>query len=676
MVDFLNVFKFDAILAGLLGIMTPFNLGLMVFGVFIASLVAAAPGIGSLLLLSLVLPYAITLEPFSFIALIFGIATVGNTATTFTSVLIGVPGGAGSQATILDGYPMAKKGEANRAFGAAFMGSLLGAIVGAVCFMLTLPVFGPLVLSIGSPEFLMLVLWGLSAVAVLGGKQPLKGLIAAVVGLSIALIGTDARTGVERFTFGGSYLWDGISLVIIAMGIFAIPEMVDLTRRKSSVSEVPPLGSGLWEGILDAFRHWWLVVRSSVIGVWVGALPGLGSSVADWFAYAHAIQTEKNPENFGKGDVRGVIAPESSNNAKEGGDLIPTLLFGVPGGSSMAIILVGMIAVGIQPGSAILTHQAPYMYATVWTLVIANIMATLLAIAFAPQFAKACMIPFYYLVPSVFIFCAVGAFGNTLDFNDLITLLVFSAVGIVMKKYGWPRPPLLVAVVLGPQVQQYLWLSVDLYNFEWIYHPSVLIIAAIIVATIALPMWRSRGQEKSDMDIVSEIGRLQERGSLVIEIVLIVMFAMMIYMALAWPFRASISVYFIAAIGLLLSSIQLVKDGVGLSAKAAAGENLNSYTWSENAIDFEVWLWLAGLLLCVWVFGFHAAFFVFPLIYGHFYKAPIRGMLWVSGGSLFLLWLVFDYLLGTIWPDTLIEEVLWPFLAPVLQPLLTAVGLG
>lgn len=676
MVDFLNVFKFDAILAGLLGIMTPFNLGLMVFGVFIASLVAAAPGIGSLLLLSLVLPYAITLEPFSFIALIFGIATVGNTATTFTSVLIGVPGGAGSQATILDGYPMAKKGEANRAFGAAFMGSLLGAIVGAVCFMLTLPVFGPLVLSIGSPEFLMLVLWGLSAVAVLGGKQPLKGLIAAVVGLSIALIGTDARTGVERFTFGGSYLWDGISLVIIAMGIFAIPEMVDLTRRKSSVSEVPPLGSGLWEGILDAFRHWWLVVRSSVIGVWVGALPGLGSSVADWFAYAHAIQTEKNPENFGKGDVRGVIAPESSNNAKEGGDLIPTLLFGVPGGSSMAIILVGMIAVGIQPGSAILTHQAPYMYATVWTLVIANIMATLLAIAFAPQFAKACMIPFYYLVPSVFIFCAVGAFGNTLDFNDLITLLVFSAVGIVMKKYGWPRPPLLVAVVLGPQVQQYLWLSVDLYNFEWIYHPSVLIIAAIIVATIALPMWRSRGQEKSDMDIVSEIGRLQERGSLVIEIVLIVMFAMMIYMALAWPFRASISVYFIAAIGLLLSSIQLVKDGVGLSAKAAAGENLNSYTWSENAIDFEVWLWLAGLLLCAWVFGFHAAFFVFPLIYGHFYKAPIRGMLWVSGGSLFLLWLVFDYLLGTIWPDTLIEEVLWPFLAPVLQPLLTAVGLG
>lgn len=676
MVDFLNVFKFDAIMAGLIGIMTPFNLGLMVFGVFIASLVAAAPGIGSLLLLSLVLPYAITLEPFPFIALIFGIATVGNTATTFTSVLIGVPGGAGSQATILDGYPMAKKGEANRAFGAAFMGSLLGAIVGAICFMLTLPVFGPLVLSIGSPEFLMLVLWGLSAVAVLGGKQPLKGLIAAVVGLSIALIGTDARTGVERFTFGGSYLWDGVSLVIIAMGIFAIPEMVDLTRRKSSVSEVPPLGSGLWEGILDAFRHWWLVVRSSVIGVWVGALPGLGSSVADWFAYAHAIQTEKNTENFGKGDVRGVIAPESSNNAKEGGDLIPTLLFGVPGGSSMAIILVGMIAVGIQPGSAILTHQAPYMYATVWTLVIANIMATLLAIAFAPQFAKACMIPFYYLVPSVFIFCAVGAFGNTLDFNDLIALLVFSAVGIIMKKYGWPRPPLLVAVVLGPQVQQYLWLSVDLYNFEWIYHPSVLIMAAVIVATIAFPMWRSRGQEKSEMDLVSEIERLQERGSLVIEFVLIAMFVMMIYMALAWPFRASISVYFIAAIGLLLSTIQLFKDGVGLSAKAASGENLNSYTWSENVIDFEVWLWLAGLLVFAWVFGFHAAFFVFPLIYGHFYKAPIRGMLWVSGGSLFLLWLIFDYLLGTIWPDTLIEEVFWPYLAPVLQPLLVAVGLG
>lgn len=675
MSEYLSVFKFDAIAQGLLGVITPFNLMLMVFGVIVASFFAAAPGIGGLLLLSLLLPYAITLEPFSFIALIFGVATVGNTATTFTSVLIGVPGGAGSQATILDGYPMAKRGEANRAFGAAFMASLLGAIVGAATFMLTLPVFGPLVLSIGSPQFLMLVLWGLSAVAVLGGTQPLKGLISAVAGLAIALIGTDARTGVERFTFGASYLWDGVALIIIAMGIFAVPEMVDLARRKSSVSEVPPLGNGLWEGILDSFRHWWLVVRSSIIGVWVGALPGLGSSVADWFAYAHAIQTEKNPENFGKGDVRGVIAPESSNNAKEGGDLIPTLLFGVPGGSSMAIILVGMIAVGIQPGSAILTHQAPYMYATVWTLVIANVMATLLAIAFAPQFARACMIPFYFLVPAVMIFCAVGAFGNTMDFDDLIALLVFSAIGILMKKYGWPRPPLLVAVVLGPQVQQYLWLSVDLYQFDWIYHGSVIALAALIVVTIVFPVLRSRSRTKTDMDTVPEIARIQERGSIVMAVVLSGVFAAMIYMAMAWPFRASISVYFIAALGLILTAFQLVTDSRSLMIKYADGAAGNNYTFSENMVEFGIWLWLATLVLGCWVFGFHVTFFIYPLVYGWAHGAPWRGMLWISASSVALLWLIFDYLLGTIWPDPLVETILWPTLGPFLQPIFDRLSL-
>ncbi|MFM1813894.1 MAG: hypothetical protein RLZ98_589 [Pseudomonadota bacterium] len=659
MPDIFSIFKLADVMAGLNGLMTPNNLMLMVLGVVLSSLVAAAPGIGSLLLLSLMLPFAITLEPFGYIALIFGIATVGNTASTFSSVLIGVPGSAGSQATILDGFPMAKRGEANRAFGAAFMGSLLGAFIGALTFIISLPVFAPLVLSIGSPQFLMLVLWGLSAVSVLGGSQPVKGLISAIVGLSIALIGTDARTGVERFTFGSAYLWDGVALVIIAMGIFAVPEMVDMARRKSSISDVPPLGRGIWQGILDAFRHWWLVVRCSIVGVWVGALPGLGSSVADWFAYAHALQTEKNPEKFGTGDVRGVIAPESANNAKEGGDLIPTLLFGIPGGSSMAIILVGMIAVGIQPGSQILTAQAPYLFATVWTLVIANIMATLLALAFAPQFARACMVQFYYLVPAVFLFCCVGAFGHTLDFNDLIALLVFGAIGVLMKKYGWPRPPLLVAVVLGPQVQQYLWLSVDLYGYEWLTFPSVLALALLVLGTIALPFLRRRRgdrMQKMEMDIVPELARMHERGSLVMGAVLGLVFGGMIWLAFQWPMRASISVFFIAGAGLLLVALQAGRDVLALARHGDARPA--SYSFAENFVEFTVWLWLAGLVLSCYLVGFHISFALYPFAYGLAHRAGWRGMLILSVCSVGLLWLVFDYLLGAIWP----EPLLLPFL--------------
>ena len=654
MLEALSVFNPKDIVAGFWGVVAPFPLMLMILGVLVASFFAAAPGIGGLLLLSLLMPYAMTLDPFAFIALIFGAATVGNTANTFTSVLIGVPGGSGSQATILDGYPLAKMGQANRALGAAFFGSLVGAFIGAIAFIISLPFFKPLVLSLGSPEFLMMVLLGLSAVAILGGKQPVKGLVSAVAGMSIALIGTDARTAIERFTFGTSYLWDGVSLIIIAMGMFAVPEMVDIFRRKTSIAEMEPLKGGQLEGVKDVCRHWWLVVRSSIVGVWVGVLPGLGSSVADWFAYAHAMQTEKNTENFGKGDIRGVIAPESANNAKEGGDLIPTLLFGIPGGSSMAIILIGMTAVGIQPGTAILTHQAPYMYGTIWTLVIANTVATLLSMVFIKQFCKACMVPYYYMIPSVFLFCIVGAYGNELDLNDLIALLVFSALGIIMRRYGWPRPPLLVAVVLGAQVQQYLWLSVDRYGLEWMTFPSVIILFLLIVATVAYPFIRNWLQKRKmmDMDVLHELVRSQEKGSLVIGVSLIGIFIFMIVTAwLKWPLRASLPVYFIAALGLFLTLIQIARDILSLRRMKLAGEAPVPFTRAENLLEFGAWLWLAGLALSCAVIGFHLSFVIYPLVFGYIYGSRLRSSAYISVSGLLLVFMIFDYFVGTVWPN-------------------------
>jgi TctA family transporter len=670
MLEALSIFHPKDIMSGLAGVTAPFPLMLMFLGVVVASFFAAAPGIGGLLLLSLLMPYAMTLDPFAFIALIFGAATVGNTANTFTSVLIGVPGGSGSQATILDGYPLAKMGQANRALGAAFFGSLVGAIIGALAFIISLPFFKPLVLSLGSPEFLMMVLLGLSAVAILGGKQPVRGLVSATVGMSIALIGTDARTGIERFTFGTSYLWDGVSLIIIAMGMFAVPEMVDLFRRKTSVAEMEPLEGGQWQGVKDVFTHWWLVVRSSIVGVWVGVLPGLGSSVADWFAYAHAMQTEKNTENFGKGDIRGVIAPESANNAKEGGDLIPTLLFGIPGGSSMAIILIGMTAVGIQPGTAILTHQAPYMYATIWTLVIANTLATLLSMAFTKQFCKACMVPYYYMIPSVFLFCIVGAYGNELDLNDLVALLVFSALGIVMRRYGWPRPPLLVAVVLGAQVQQYLWLSVDRYGLEWMTFPSVIILALLIVATVAYPFIRNyrAGRKMMDMDVLHELARSQEKGSLIMSCALVAIFLGMIAMGTRWPLRASLPVYFIAGLGLFLTSIQIIRDIMTMRAQRRAGHLPTPFTREENLLEFNAWLWLAGLVASCWLIGFHITFVIFPLVFGYVYGARLKNSLYISISGVFLVFLIFDYFVGTVWvnpTDEFISSHLLDFLSAV-----------
>lgn len=644
---------YDGVFEGLMGILTWKSMGLMVMGVAIASFFAAAPGIGGLLLLSLLIPFAITLHPFEFIALIIGAATVGNTANTFTSVLVGVPGGSGSQATVLDGYPMAKKGEANRAFGAAFLGSAVGAVIGAATFILSLPFFTPLVLSLGSPEFLMLVLWGLSAVSVLGGKSPLKGLTCAVIGMGIALIGTDTRTGIERFTFGTAYLESPISVVIIAMGIFAMPEMFELMVKKSRIAEVESLGSGLVEGMKDVFRHWWLVVRCSMVGVWVGILPGLGSSVADWFAYAHAVQTEKNRENFGKGDVRGVLAPESSNNAKEGGDLIPTLLFGIPGGSSMAIILIGFYAVGIQTGEPMLTTQRPYMFAMIWTLVIANFMATGLALVFARQFSKACTVSYYYLVPAILMFCIVGAFSVNLDLGDIAAFVVFTILGIILKRYGWPRPPLLVAVVLGPQVQQYLWLSVDRYGYEWMAHRGVIIIFLIIVATIAWPIYRQHRAKTGamDMELVHEVRRPVEQGSIVLALTLAAVFTYIMWQGTHWPLRASIAVYLIGVLGLLLVGFQVIIDSVQISRiRRGIGEAVVAYTSQEKRREIEAALWVIGLIGSVLLIGFHITFLLFPLIFAKAQGGNWKSALWTSAGSLALIWFIFDYMYGAIWP--------------------------
>ena len=653
-----------AILQGLAGIMTPKALTLMVLGVIGSSVFAAVPGIGALLLISMVIPYAMGLDPYSCIALLLGIGAVSNTANTFPSVLIAVPGSAGSQATIIDGHPMAQKGEARRAFGAAYTASAIGGIYGAIVFTVTLPIMKPLVYAFGSPEFLMLVLWGLAAVGILSGNSPVKGLMAAAFGLGISLIGTDARTGIERFTFEDYYLWDGVHLVLVALGVFAMPELIDLAVRRTSVSRTGALGSGTWEGCKDVFRHWWLVIRCATVGVWVGFLPGLGSSVADWFAYAHAVQTEKNKENFGKGDVRGVIAPESANNAKEGGALIPTTIFGVPGSTSLALMLAAFISVGITPGEKMLGEQLPYLYAMLWVLVIANLMATALSIGFSNTFAKLSIAPFYVIVPMTMIMCVVAAFSTSYSYADLLTLAIFSVIGVFMKRYGWPRPPLLVAVVLGPQLQNYLWLTVERYDSgEWLARPGVIVIGLVVLATIASPIIKKIRRQASDMhfDTRSEGPPPKPIGDVVLVLVYIAIALTAVLSAHQWPLKASLPVYAFAGFGVGLGLVQLGVDiwhmrhaGIGAVVADDGGERRRRYR--------DIFLWIAALAAVILLFGFGTAFLLFPFAYSRYYGASWKLALLLPVLALAILIGLFDTVIHIIWPEPLLFD---PF-APIM----------
>jgi len=652
------VYSSEALFDAVAGIFQAKALLLMLGGVVVSSIFAALPGIGSLLFLSMTIPYAMTLEPFECIALLLGIATVSNTANTFSSVLIAVPGSAGSQATILDGYPMAQKGEANRAFGAAYTASALGALFGAVVFAATLPVMRPMVMGFGSPAFLMLVIWGLAAVAVLGGSQPLKGLMACVLGLAVTTIGTEQRTGVERFVLEeGDYLSEGIHIIVVALGLFAVPELISLSVRRTSVSQTGELGSGLMQGVKDTFRNWWLVIRCSAIGVWIGVLPGLGSSVADWFAYAHTVQSEKNKENFGKGDVRGVIGPESSNNAKEGGALIPTTFFGIPGSTSFALILVAFIAVGITPGKEMMTSQLHYLYAMIVVLVVANLFATGIALAFSNTFAKASLLPYYVIVPMTLVLCSVAAFNISNQVQDLVAFLTFSVIGFFMKRYAWPRPPVLVAVVLGPQLQGYLWLTTDLYGYGWVTHLDVLIIFGIIVVTVLFPLLRKRkeGEKKADVDIVTESPK--GPGAMIFTALFITVLALGMIKATDWPLLASLGIFVIGAAGIGLAVPQLVIDARRYLAERRLRPPSPEFVLRGRR-ERRAAAWIFGLVAGAWLFGFHAAFSLFPLAYVRAHGGSWRMAVLLSALALATLIIVFDSLVHVLWPEPYVATLL------------------
>ncbi|MEE4243075.1 MAG: tripartite tricarboxylate transporter permease, partial [Desulfopila sp.] len=376
--SFLNLFAGPA-----LGGVLPLRFLYLILGTIIGLVLGVLPGLGGVVGLALLLPFTFNMDPYMAFALMVAMTSVTTTSDTITSVFFAVPGSVGSSATILDGHPMAKKGEAGRALGAAYMASLLGGLIGALMLFLAVPLLRPILMLFAAPEFLMLAVLGLVVVGSLTGDEPLKGLLAAALGLTMGLVGMERFNGIPRWTFGELYLWDGISVVVVGLGLFAIPEIIDMIIKGKSIADSDTKGArgGVLQGVVDVFRNWFLMLRCGLLGAFLGALPGIGVSLINWLAYGHALQTEKGArDTFGKGDVRGVIAPESSNNAKEGGSLLPTLAFGIPGSPSAAILLGGFIIHGIAPGPNMLTTNLDLTYTMIWALVIANIVGTSLCL--------------------------------------------------------------------------------------------------------------------------------------------------------------------------------------------------------------------------------------------------------------------------------------------------------
>src|ERR1700726_2369105 len=364
-------------------LLEPARLMILCVGVLIGLAIGVLPGLSGIVGMAMLIPFTYNLDEYTAFALLLGMAAVITSSDFITAVLFGVPGHVGAAATVIDGHAMARNGEAGRAFGAGFASSLAGGLVGAVGLALSIPVLRPVLLAMGSPELLAFTLFGLSMVATLSGRAPLKGLTAAGLGLMVSMIGSRSESGTLRWTFDTLYLYDGVPLVPAMLGLFAMPELCELAVARQKIAGNHAANINLanqWQGVRDVADNWWLVLRCSILGTGLGAIPGIGSAVIDWIAYGYAQRTEKNPETFGTGDVRGVIAPESSNNAKEGGHLVPTIAFGVPAGASMAILLGAFLMHGLTPGPEMLTKHLDLTYMIVWSLTLAHVIGAVICL--------------------------------------------------------------------------------------------------------------------------------------------------------------------------------------------------------------------------------------------------------------------------------------------------------
>ncbi len=493
----------DLVLQAFQTLFSPENFPFLVMGVLLGLVIGVFPGLGGIAGLSLLLPFIYGMDEVSALATLVGLVAVIPTSATFTSVLMGIPGSSSSQATVLDGFALAKKGQASRALAAAFSSSLFGGLFGALILTFFVQIARPMILLFGSAELFMLAIFGISMVGSLSGKSVIKGVIACGLGLLIGSIGAAPATGEYRMVFGINYLYDGIPLVIVALSIFAFPEISELFRKDTAIAEGAKLDKGGWfVGIKDLLKNKWLALRCSGIGTIVGAIPGMGGSVVDWIAYGHVVQTSSDKSQFGKGDIRGVIAPESANNAKEGGALMPTLLFGIPGSGSMAVFLGGMVLIGIEAGPSMVTKDIDLTYTIIWSLAIANVLGAGLSLLLAGPISQLTRIKFSLLAPFMIMVISFAAFQATKDIADLWVLLIFGMLGIFMKRFGWSRPAFLIGFVLATQAESYLNMSVQFYGFNMFFRPGVIVI--LILTLLSIYFSRRGGSVDENAELIEK----------------------------------------------------------------------------------------------------------------------------------------------------------------------------
>ncbi|WP_301107726.1 tripartite tricarboxylate transporter permease [Sporosarcina sp.] len=482
----------DSILYGFEVALTWQNIMFVFIGVLAGTVIGMLPGLGPISAIAVMIPLSYGMPASSALILMAGVYYGAIFGGSTSSVLLNAPGIASTVATTFDGYPLARQGKAGKALATAAVASFIGGTFATIGLMLVAPQLSKVALSFGPSEYFALMLLGLTAIASLSEGSTVKAFISATVGIMVATIGIDSQTGTQRFTFGATKLLDGIDFLVIALGLFALAEVTTLiiSRKESLFQKGSNIGSLkiTKEEVKEMAAP---VGRQSVMGFFIGVLPGAGATIASFLAYITEKKLSKNPDSFGKGNIVGVAAPESANNAAAGGSFVPLLTLGIPGSGTTAIMLGALLVVGVQPGPMLLTDHPDVFWGVIASMYIGNIMLLVLNLPLIPYLARILYIPKGMLISLILIFCLVGVYGVNFSQFDLYVLIIFGVIGYLMRILSFPAAPFILAFILGGMMEQSFRQALTISNGNlsiFVERPVSLALLLVALASLFVPL--------------------------------------------------------------------------------------------------------------------------------------------------------------------------------------------
>lgn len=460
----------------------PLNLFLAILGVAIGVAFGVLPGLGPTSGLAILLPVTLYFDAAQALVFSGGVYFGAVYGGSITAILVNIPGDPTSTATIFDGYPLSQKGKALQALSASTAASTVGGIIGVLSLTLFAPLFAQLLRYFGSPEYSMLAFLGLVVIAIASRGALVKGILMGVFGMLLSSVGYDTITGFERFTFGSLYLADGIPLVAFIIGLLGVSQGLILIDEGQTIARSKELFGTLMDGIKDTFKHKRLLIQSSLIGTFLGIVPGVGGASSNFLSYLAATRTCKEPESFGTGRIEGVIAPEASNNATAAATLIPTLTFGIPGSSTAAVFLGILMLHGLNPGIMLFREQAFITYTFFWGLFLCVVVMPIIILPLLKYFARVTTVSFVFTVPTILVLCTIGTFSFRFATFDILVAYLFGIMGYFLRKCGYPLICFIMGFVLGPVVESNLARSVISYGgYSFLYERPITLSLFIVI---------------------------------------------------------------------------------------------------------------------------------------------------------------------------------------------------